>query len=127
MFELEPVEEPMVSLLIKACAMDARNLAVHVRHLVSQLEQPRVFKEVLLTLDAKKNNFLRQHDQSDYACLLREAEILRNEGWIDRIVIGPSPGDAAAALNRSWLGHDCTDTHAINGADRKSTRLNSSH
>src|SRR3546814_14462430 len=72
MFELEPVEEPMVSLLIKACAMDARNLAVHVRQLVSQLEQPRVFKEVLLTLEAKKHNVLRQHDQPDYACLLRE-------------------------------------------------------
>ena len=121
MFELEPVELPMVSLLIKACAMDARNLAVHVRHLVSQLEQPRVFKEVLLTLDAKMDNFLRQHGLSDYACLLREAEVLRNEGWIDRIVIGPSPGDAAAALNTHWLGHDCTDTHAINGAQLSST------
>ena len=120
-FELKPAEVPTVSLLMKACAMDAQTLSIQVRHLVGQLEHPGTFKEVLLTLDAKTDSFLRHYGLPDHANLLREADVLRDEGWIDRIVFGPSPGKAAAALNAHWLGHDCTDTHAINGAQLSST------
>jgi 2-polyprenyl-3-methyl-5-hydroxy-6-metoxy-1,4-benzoquinol methylase/GT2 family glycosyltransferase len=115
-FELAPVDPPQVSLMIKACAMEAETLAVQVRHLVQQLEQPHPFGEVLLVLDSKEDGFLRQHASGDRARLRAEATILMAQGWIDRVVEAPRPGPDTAALNARWLGYAWPDTHAGNGA-----------
>ena len=60
LFELAPMQAlPEVTLLIKACAMEASTLDVQVPHLVSQLETPRAFAERLLVLDTREGGFLR--------------------------------------------------------------------
>ena len=50
-FELVAVEKPDTTLLIKACAMDAKHIDIQIPHLIGQLENPCGFKEVLLTID----------------------------------------------------------------------------
>ncbi|MDE0174258.1 MAG: glycosyltransferase [Defluviicoccus sp.] len=122
-FELRPLA-PLpgeVTLLIKACAMEAATLDVQVRHLVSQLEGPRAFAERVLAIDSREDGFLRQHARGSLSGLRREARRLKDVGWIDRIVEGPGDGEAAAALNRRWFGIPSERAHAATGAQVSST------
>ena len=117
-FELRPVA-PLpgeTSLLIKACAMDADALDVQIRHLVSQLEEPRAFAERILVVDCKEHRFLRQHTAGSQRDLLDAARRLVATGWLDRIVEAPGEGDATAALNRRWFALDTPHTHTAAGA-----------
>ena len=117
-FELRPLA-PLageVTLLIKACAMEAATLDVQVRHLVSQLEGPRAFAERILSLDTRENGFLRQHTRGSLSGLRREARRLTDAGWIDRIVEDPGDGAAAASLNWRWFGVSSPYAHAATGA-----------
>ena len=122
-FELRPLA-PLpgeVTLLIKACAMEAATLDVQVRHLVSQLEGPRAFAERILAIDSREDGFLRQHARGSLSVLRGEAHRLKDAGWIDRIVEGPGDGETAAALNRRWFGIPSAYAHAATGAQLSST------
>ena len=123
LFELAPMQAlPEVTLLIKACAMEASTLDVQVPHLVSQLETPRAFAERLLLLDSREGGFLREH--GDGGCLeqLREAANASvDAGWIDRIVVGPDDGEVTATLHERWFGIPCRLAHAQTGAPLAST------
>ena len=104
-FELRPIA-PLadeVSLLIKACAMDADALDVQVRHLISQLEGPRAFAERILVVDSKEHGFLRQHTAGSKRDVLESARRLTEAGWLDRIVEAPDEGGTTAELNRRWF------------------------
>ena len=122
-FELRPFARlpGEVTLLIKACAMEAATLDVQVRHLVSQLERPRAFTERVLVIDSREDGFLRQHARGNLSSLRREARRLKDSGWIDRIVEGPGDGPAAAAFNRRWFGIPSTYAHGATGAQLSST------
>ena len=123
LFDLAPMQPlPEVTLLIKACAMEASTLDVQIPHLVSQLESPRAFAERVLVLDSRERGFLREH--GDGGCLgrLREAaNALQDAGWIDRILVGPGDGEIAAALNQRWFGVPSPLAHAETGAQLAST------
>ena len=122
-FELRPLP-PLageVTLLVKACAMEAGTLDVQVRHLVSQLEGPRTFAERVLVIDSREDGFLRQHARGSQRGLRREARRLVDAGWMDRIVEGPGDGEAAASLHRRWFGTAAPRAHAATGAQTAST------
>ena len=122
-FELRPLP-PLpgeVTLLVKACAMEATTLGVQVPHLLSQLEGPRAFAERLLVIDSREEGFLRQHTRGSLCELRSEAHRLVGDGWIDRIVEGPGDGEAAAALHRRWFAIPATRAHAATGAQVAST------
>ena len=122
-FELRPLP-PLpgeVTLLVKACAMEADTLDVQVPHLVSQLEGPRAFAERVLVVDAREDGFLRQHTRGSLRDLRNVARRLVEAGWIDRIVEGPGDGEAAAALHRRWFGIPAPRAHAATGAQVAST------
>ena len=117
-FELRPLA-PLageVSLLIKACAMDAETLDVQIRHLVSQLEEPRAFAERILVVDSKEQGFLRQHAAGRRRELLEAAWRLVAAGWLDKIVEAPNEGGITAALQRRWFALDSPHTHTAAGA-----------
>ena len=117
-FELRPIA-PLateVSLLIKACAMDAAVLDVQIRHLVSQLETPRAFAERILVVDPKEHGFLRQHTAGSQRDLLDAARRLVETGWLDRIVHAPNEGPDTAALHQRWFALECTHAHTTRGA-----------
>jgi SAM-dependent methyltransferase/GT2 family glycosyltransferase len=120
-YELVPAEVPNASLLIKASAMEAETLDVQVRHLVRSLEEPGGFAGILLALDARTDDFLRQHTPGDLGALGRAAERLRTQGWVDRIIQGPTPCAESRASNRRWFGLDSPATHAASGAQLAST------
>lgn len=106
---------PDVTLLLKACAMDARDLRAQVIHLVDQLTRPSDFAERLLVVDPFPGPFLRQHAEGDLARVLEEAEFLLCAGVLDRVLIGPSEPEQVRALHRRWFGVDAPHTHAEDG------------
>ena len=111
-FDLRPLS-PLpseITLLIKACAMEAETLDVQVRHLVSQLEGPRAFVERILVIDPHEGGFLRQYTAGSLDDLRRTAQWLVSEGWIDRILEGPRDGEAAP-LHLRWFGFAAARSH----------------
>ena len=122
-FELRPLAplDGEVTLMIKACAMEAATLHVQVPHLVSQLEGPRAFADRILVIDSREDAFPRQHTHGSLRDLRREARRLVDAGWIDRIVEGPGDGWTAAALHRRWFAIACPRAHAATGAQTAST------
>lgn len=107
--------EPRVTLLIKACAMDAATLAIQLRHIVGQLEHPRRFAERVLVLDPFRGPFLRQYCEGDWSRLLENAEALRHAGWLDRVMIAPTDPQCTTALNLRWFNVPCSLTHCACG------------
>ena len=118
LFELDPIE-PLpgeVSLIIKACAMEADTIDVQVPHLVSQLEDMRAFKERILVIDMRPGGFPRQHTSGSLVKLRAVANHLVNAGWLDRIVFGPDDGQEAGDLHQRWFGIPCPRAHVETGA-----------
>ncbi len=107
---------PPISLLIKTCAMEATTIERQVRHLVTQLESPRVFCERVLVIDSRSDGFVRQHAPADMNGIVREAERLRSIGLLDRVLIGPGPGQDARRVLGAWFGIDSEHTHSAAGA-----------
>lgn len=105
-----------VTLMIKTCAMEWRTIAEQVRHLVTQLEVPSRFSEHLLVVDSRTEGFAREYATGDHAALTLAAERLLHDGWIDRIVPGPSKAESVAGLNSRWFGIASAATHAANGS-----------
>jgi glycosyltransferase involved in cell wall biosynthesis len=107
--------ESNVTLLIKACAMDAATLAIQVRHIVGQLEHPRRFAERVLVLDPFRGPFLRQHCDGDWPRLLEESEQLSKAGWLDRVLVAPDDPQTTTALNERWFNVASPHTHCVRG------------
>lgn len=105
-----------VALVVKTCAMEADTIERQVQHLVGQLEGPRVFQERVLVIDSRRDGFVRQHGNSDFASLLAAAQRLVRHGWIDRVLVGPEGGPEAATVLRGWFGLEATSTHSVHGA-----------
>jgi broad specificity phosphatase PhoE/glycosyltransferase involved in cell wall biosynthesis len=105
-----------VALAVKTCAMEADTIERQVQHLVGQLEGPRVFQERVLVIDSRRDGFVRQHGNSDFASLLAAAQRLVRHGWIDRVLVGPEEGPEAATVLRGWFGLEATSTHSVHGA-----------
>lgn len=106
---------PDVTLLLKACAMDARDLRLQVIHLVDQLTRPTDFAERVLVVDPFRGPFLRSHAEGDLGHVLEEAESLRCAGVLDRVVVGPANTEVVRALHQRWFGVDAPHTHAEDG------------
>ncbi len=121
-FEMVPMKplEP-VSLVIKACAMDAHTLEHQVTHLVRQLEEPRAFAERILVLDTRRDGFLRAHHSGDLAEARATADRLLAHGFIDRVLDGPERGTSSGRVNERWFGTQTPATHAATGAQVTST------
>ncbi|WP_171119134.1 glycosyltransferase [Ruegeria sp. HKCCA5463] len=114
--ELAPASKPDVSLLIKACAMDAEALDLQLRDILAALEHPGVFNETVLALDTRREGFPRPHAEANLSALRNAAQRLLNEGEIDRIVETPSSPTALRALNFRWFGLDLAASHSAGGA-----------
>lgn len=104
-----------VTLLIKACAMDADSVDLQVRHMVGQLVGPADFAERVLAIDPHPGPFLRQHCTGSIDELLACADRLRSEGVVDRVIVAPTDKGSVLAINRSWFGLECSETHSVEG------------
>jgi len=97
--------------------MDATDLVGLVRHLVFQLERPRVFAERILVLDSRRSGSCehllrgrwRKHAKRRFYCF--------RQRFIDGSANGAQQAKRAKRLNERWFGlKDCAATHADNGA-----------
>lgn len=104
-----------VTLLIKACAMDAGFLAAQVQHIRSLLSRPREFHEVILLIDPYEGPFLRQHCSGDISSLKDTAQKLLDTSIIDRVLVAPNNENEVREINFRWFGLDCSLTHNVKG------------
>lgn len=114
---LEPVPLPIpdVSLLIRACALEADTIDAQVRHLVGQLGGSTPLRERIVAVDPRRSGFPRAHGEPDLDRLLANLTALRAEGMIDDVVLGPEDSAEASALVRRWFGFDAPAVYATNG------------
>jgi hypothetical protein len=104
-----------VTLLVKACAMDADGFREQAIHLVDQLVGPGDFAERVLLIDPFRGPFLRQHAAGDLESLLATAEHLVGDGVFDRLVVAPDDPGAMAAVHHRWFGIACPQPRSIDG------------
>lgn len=92
-----------VSLLIKTCAQDAETIEQNIRHIVWQLSSPNPFAEIIVSVDSKSTNFLRQfNDEPSLERTFSVLQKLKEERVIDRYIAFDA--GLAAEVNRRWFG-----------------------
>ena len=101
-----------VSLLIKTCAMDIDTIEQNIKHIVRQLSSPVSFYEIVVSIDSKKNDFLRQYtDKSNYDKVIEIVQKLKSEEIIDSYIIFDS--GEATRINKEWFNLDTSETHSV--------------
>ncbi|MDR2943904.1 MAG: histidine phosphatase family protein [Methanosarcinales archaeon] len=101
------------SLLIKTCYQDGGVLETLVKHIVSQLQRPDRFKEVLVVVDSKETDFLREYSFPQKREALHVLEKIKKNGLIDDYFLSPSDKDEILRINREWFAAECAETHCI--------------
>jgi uncharacterized Fe-S cluster-containing radical SAM superfamily protein len=103
-----------VSLMIKTCIQESNTIYNQVKHIINQLSTPNSFKDVIVVIDTKKDDFLREYNTSGkYKELLNEVQKLIDEELINYII--ELPNDKILKTNKKWFDIDkCNETHTIN-------------
>lgn len=102
--------EQKVSLVIKACVQDAEIIYNAVKHIVRQLAYPNSFDEIILALDVKQSDFLREYnDSNDWKRLVNEAQSLVDDFVIDKFIF-PKVDDFQI-VNQKWFGITTRASH----------------
>ena len=109
---IHPLNKP-VTLLIKCCAMDADTIQFQLGHILGQLCSTYNFAEVLVLLDSKKSDFLRQHHTGDFEVVRRILDRHVKSGDISRVLISPEDPDQIRMTNLRWFDLDCDDSHTV--------------
>lgn len=106
--------EDRVSLLIRTCAMDAGTIEQNILHIVRQLSSPRTFTEVVVAIDCKQSDFLRQYTADcDLRKVISIVESLEERGVVDRHIMYDEA--ETRRLNKEWFGIECDATHSAKG------------
>lgn len=107
--ELKPLTDK-VSLLIKTCAQDELTIEANIKHIVSQLSSPNPFFEIVVSIDTRKNDFLRQYNsKSELESLIHIIDRLKREKIIDRYVIFDE--SKTEEINNRWFGSPSRFSH----------------
>lgn len=114
-FRLAPLAPSGVSLLIKTCFAEWRLIERLVRHMVRQLEGPRMFAEKVIVVDSHKGPFLRQYDHPDRKAHRAAMERLLCDGVVDRVVYAPDDPEVIRSTYKRWFGAESTETRSGNG------------
>ena len=106
-----------VTLLIKACAMDAPLIEAQLGHVLTQLCCTHKYYKVLLLIDSRTQGFLREHDRGDYEKVLETGDNFREQGKIDNLLVAPVPEqpECVADLYCRWFGVESEKTHTEAG------------
>jgi len=102
-----------VTLMIKTCVQESDTIYNQVKHIIHQLSTPNRFKNKVILIDSKRNNFLREYNQNgEYQKLLYEVQRLVDEKLIDFIL--ELPEDKIVQVNKTWFDIDnCNQTHTF--------------
>ncbi len=101
-----------VSLAIKTCVQEADTIYEQVLHIVKQLSFPDSFYEIVIIVDTKEQNFLREYNSNGKLTLLiEEIKKLKKERIIDRYILLPQ--DRIKEVNKRWFNLETEETHTI--------------
>ena len=107
--KLEPLNQ-RVTLLIKTCPQDIDTIESNIKHIVKQLSSPNPFYEVLVSIDTKEVNFLREYnDKGTLHEIIKVVERLEEQKVIDRYVIFNE--SKTKEINKQWFNIDSIETH----------------
>lgn len=112
LFQVSGIQKPSqpVSLIIKACVQDAEVIYQAVKHCVRQLSFPQLFDEIILALDTRESDFLREYNsKSSWFKLTTEAERLRDDLIITKVIYA-KPEDILKT-NERWFNTLSSCTH----------------
>ncbi|GAH61557.1 unnamed protein product, partial [marine sediment metagenome] len=116
-FELKPVKNrryPDTTLLIKASAMEWETIDFQIEHIIEQLEGPQVFSEIVVITDRFKGPFLRQYTKPNHIEFENKLIILKDQGYIDKIVFAPLEKKVIEKLFKKWFGYTVEESHCQN-------------
>ena len=107
-----------VTLLIKTCAMDAPLIKVQIEHILTQLCRTHKYAKVLLLIDSRTQEFLREHNPGNYEKVVETGKRLRKAGKIDQLLLAPIPDqpELVVDLNWRWFSVESEKTHTEAGA-----------
>lgn len=98
---LKPLQEK-VTLLIKTCPQDEPTIETNIKHIVRQLSAPNPFSEIVVSIDTKRNDFLREYNsKGNIENLIAIVQRLKDDRIIDRFVIFDE--SKTEELNRRWF------------------------
>lgn len=112
---IKEIDNPDVSLMIKASAMEWRTIEKQIRHIVGQLEGPEKFSEKVVVTDKNISGFLRQYDYADLGTFIKKLDSLMLDGVIDRVIFTPEDDKYIKKLSLKWFGVETTQMKASNG------------
>ena len=102
-----------VSLLIKTCAQDEQTIEANVKHIVRQLSSPNPFYEVILSIDTKQSDFLREyHAKGTLENMIAIAQRLQAQQVIDRYIVFDE--SQTLDINRRWFAVESRFAHTAN-------------
>jgi len=104
-----------VTLLIKTCPQDIFTIEENIKHIVKQLSCPNPFYEVVVSVDTKEKNFLREfNNEGTLEELLNILEKLKVRKIIDRIIVYDN--SKTKELNKRWFNIESDISHTNSNA-----------
>lgn len=108
---LIPPKQP-VSLIVKSCAQDSPFIYTLVKNIIKQLLSPNYFDEIILALDIRQEDFLREFNATgSWEELLEQTERLQSQGIINKIIWLQE--DDIQRTNLKWFQLQTDKTHSI--------------
>ena len=115
LFPLKKTSRP-ISVMIKACPQDIELLEQSILHIFKQLHNPNYFDEIVLSIDYKEGQYLREfNDFHSLDALLTLANRLKEKGLIDKVVY-LTDENTIQTINLAYFGVPTVKTHTKNGA-----------
>lgn len=109
--KLQPLPEK-VSLLIKTCAQDVLTIEENIKHIVKQLSFPNLFFEVVVSIDTKERDFLREYNTSaDLQKVIKIVKSLTDRKIIDRYFLFDE--SKTEEINKRWFGLPSKHAHTV--------------
>ncbi|WP_111710174.1 glycosyltransferase [Lutibacter citreus] len=104
-----------VSLLIKTCPQDIQTVEENIKHIVKQLSSPNSFYEVVVLIDPRESNYLREYNSKGTLLdLIRSIEKLVKDRIIDRYIIYDN--NESIEVNKHWFNIECNSSHTSKNA-----------
>lgn len=99
-----------VTLLIKTCPQDTATIEENIKHIVKQLSSPNSFYEVVVSVDTKEEDYLREfNSKGTLVELLEKIEKLKEKNVIDRYIVFDK--SKTKELNKRWFDIDTLESH----------------
>ena len=104
-----------VTLLIKTCPQDILTIEENVKHIVKQLSVPNPFYEIVVSIDTKERDFLREYNSTgSLSDLIEIVQKLIENKIIDRYIVYDET--KTEEINARWFGLKSEYAHTSKNA-----------